>query len=648
MTEASDDIDLNVLPNDDSSTAAEKHENDASKFIDSGRSHARNGKYLEAIIDLKHATHLQSTNCEAFYYLGLVFLKQEQYKDASSALETAIQNSSTMSKENINHYYFKYAFACQNNNQLEEAVKYYTKFIEGEEKQSQYPGLLNRGICYDKLEQYPEALSDFNRALTLTNEEVKPYCLSCRARVKAKMKDQTGALKDYDEAVSHTTAFIEQISPPKKVYDSRTITLSSIKISDFSPLGILINALQKEDAGDNIRAMQNLNKLLDEPEELHKQIKMLEEKAKNESYRDKIQSITYNLMIANMAINTVDKHKKAMEQFSKNENLKLYYCTVYFKLEELFMACKAIASGKVKPMEGKLGDFAEIITLVGHPISLVPVVGEPINQVLQPVVTLLKEIDYQRQKNTMTKIAFLGSTLELWELSQQIAEKLTETYEPLLLELKELEDDPKSINKKQEKTDINCLTKASQSIFKFFKGTKQKLLKEAYVKQAQYIGEYAVALMLESLLQLESVDNAKTDEESTPTDDSSKSPEKKPIDDPKKLPEQKLVENEKQRKEQKSTNDSTKLLNQRLIEAVCSPSRDQDGKIKIVVSAFGDRQILTKTEGKTWTLDGFYHCCGIITGEKEHYVSPITILKLYPYRIGTKEEAERLEYKPQK
>ncbi|CAF5023063.1 unnamed protein product, partial [Rotaria socialis] len=128
-----------------------------------------------------------------------------------------------------------------------------------------------------------------------------------------------------------------------------------------------------------------------------------------------------------------------MKKFSANANLKIYYCSIYFKLEEIFTACKTVASKLVTPTGGKLAGYAEAVTLVGQAISILPCVGEPLSIIAQPIATLLERVDYKQQKNTMSRIANLGSTQELWDTSQRVAEALTEIYEPLLLQLIPLE-----------------------------------------------------------------------------------------------------------------------------------------------------------------------------------------------------------------
>lgn len=587
--------------NSDNSTTAETSVNNASALIYSGRLHARTGHYSKAIDDLQHATCLEPTNYEAFYYLGLIYIKRKKYKDARNVLKTAISNDSTTSRTDLYRCYFKYAFACQMDNQFKEAITYYTKFIENVNENNQYPGLLNRGICYDKLERYNAALRDFDCALKLTNGQGKPYCLSCRAKVKTKINDHTGALKDYDQAVTHAAAFIEQNGILGNVYTISSQPFSSKhvipmtklleKFDPYSPFGILLNALEEDNVEDSVNAMHDYNRLLDtKVEELQEQIRDLD--LKKQSERDTISK-------ANLILETIDKHQAAMEKFANNDNLKTFYCSIYFKLEEIFIACKSIASGKVKPVEGKFGEGAEFVTLVGEVISVVPVVGAPVSLFAKPIAKIAQAIDYTRQKNTMMKIANFGCTLDLWKTSQSVAEKLTVLYELLLLQLILPEQEKALAEQVSEGKWYDCCAKPNWWECKCLKKTKRKILKEEmYMKQAREIGEYALVLILNSLLN------------------------------------EKIVQ------------DNIKPLDQQLIDAVCIPSDDQKETAKNVKSLFSKRQILTQNPKMQWTLDGFYHEPGIITSDGEHYYRTGANSELYGYRNGTKEEAIRLGFVP--
>ncbi|CAF1512906.1 unnamed protein product [Rotaria magnacalcarata] len=646
MTETSIDIPLAIVPNTNTSNGIEIQDKKPLKYISSGRSYARNGNYSDAITNLKHAIHLQPSNSEAFYYLGLVYLEKRQYGDAIEALKEAIQNSNTGQNENTNHYYFKYAFACQNNDQLEEAVKYYTRFIENTTEENQYPGLLNRGICYDKLERYREALSDFDDALKSTNEQVKPYCLSCRARVKAKLDDQKGALKDYDEAVSHTAAFIEQMKPPKKVNNTSILKVLTMTMDPYTPVGILLDGIKEDKSGNSIRAMLGFNKLLDEPEAFQQQIEDLQKQADKESSPVILQTIILNINLAKIALVTVDRHKKAMKKFSVNANLKIYYCSIYFKLEEIFTACKTVASKLVTPIGGKLAGYTEAVTLVGQVISIVPLVGEPLSMIAQPIATLLEHVDYKQQKNTMSRIANLGSTQELWDTSQRVAEALTEIYEPLLLQLVPLETELQIAERAPPAKWSDCFTKPNWWISK--KLAVRVLKEEAYIKRAREIGEYAVALVLQSLLQLDSVDEVKKQMDKNTINDAKERQNSNLIKVEHKQMDENSIDEAPQQKYPISTDEEQEPLFQKLIDVVCIPKEQREGKNKNVKSLFRDRIISTKTPNKKWTLDGFYHEPGIITKDKEVYVRPGSKSDLYPNRNGTKEDAERLQYTLQK
>ncbi|CAF1421024.1 unnamed protein product [Rotaria sordida] len=228
------------------------------------------------------------------------------------------------------------------------------------------------------------------------------------------------------------------------------------------------------------------------------------------------------------------------------------------QLEEMFMACKTIASGRVRPMEGKLGTFADVITLAGELISLVPVVGEPISKFAQPISMIAKAIDYRQQRNTMTHIANLGTTQELWKISQSVAQQLTENYRPLLLELlssnKEDDDDDETEKQVSEAKCCGCIPKSSCFKSKSSEENHEHpLTRQGYIQQVRDVAEYAVALMLEFLLNHEKVDHVK------------KQMDRKLISDAKKTTNEKSIDGELQ------------PLVEKLVNAVRTPLEDQFG-----------------------------------------------------------------------
>lgn len=619
-------VDIVEISTNDMSTAKNIDESGSKNALRTGRSYAKDGKYSEAITDLNKAAQLNPTNPEAYYYLGLVYLKKQQYSDAVAVLKKAVDNNTDTNKKNITHYYYKYAFACQMSENFDEALKYYTKFIENTTNENKYPGLLNRGICNDNLKKYSEALSDFNWALEITNEEGRPYCLSCRARVKAKMSDQKGALEDYDKAVGQTAAFVENAHVSKKEKESRLNLLASysILLPDSSAIDILVKSLQSDDAYNSVDAMNGLNKLLEEPAVFHEQIQQLNNQLTTETNPMKRQSIENYLAIAQMAVGTVDKHSIAFETFSKNENLKTYYSTIYFKLEEIFSASKTVASGLVTPTSGKLGQWNEYISLAGEIISIVPCVGEPLNYALKPVNFIVKEIDYQRRKNTMTRIARLGTTLQLWEHCQEVAETLTKLYKPLLSELIELNSEDNQGQKFDEKDGSCCYGVSNWAPCKYFRKCKQAGTKELQMTAAECVADYAVGLILEFLLNLTTLTNSNNDTTQQTKNKSKNNDENEQkselAEDSLKTTDATVLENEKLKRKQNVGIDPKKSLDKQLVEIVCTPSKPSI--IKEIKSRLGKKEIPTKNPKKRWTLDGFYQARGIITPQEGINVLP--------------------------
>ncbi|CAF1365446.1 unnamed protein product, partial [Didymodactylos carnosus] len=479
-------------------TISEDRQQNAAAFLVSGRTHAHRGNYSEALADLQHVTHLEPANHEAFYYLGLVYFRLGEYKSAMQNLKSAIEKASTVSTLNVNRYYCQYAYVCQMDGQFKEAITYYSKFIKKVSGEEQCAGLLNRGLCYEHMNQYEKALSDFDRVVSLNSSNQKSYSYFCRGRVKAQLGDRTSAEEDFNLAVSHSSSslrfvqgltnnelhqheqsienYTHAIQNNQHVADSyfrRGVSyavlgkhseaiedytsairvdkkhhrayfrrgLSNVELGrledalrdyttainlakynkdvylmraqlylqlkrvdearkDFkeaafweqngiddeedaitptpddkemyidpkSPCGILLSGIEKQNTGDNVGAMLSFNQLLDvDLDTLRKELAQLNAK----------DSRRFHYSVGKTVLTTVEKHQIAMKNFAHNPNLTMFYASVLIQLEEFFIGCKAAASGKVKAVEGRLGQVAEVMNLVGQVISVIPVVPAP-------------------------------------------------------------------------------------------------------------------------------------------------------------------------------------------------------------------------------------------------------------------------------
>ncbi len=63
----------------------------ADRDLESGIDHAKNGRYMAAIRQLERATQAYPDNSEAWYFLGVAYLKTSGFKQAAEALETSVK-----------------------------------------------------------------------------------------------------------------------------------------------------------------------------------------------------------------------------------------------------------------------------------------------------------------------------------------------------------------------------------------------------------------------------------------------------------------------------------------------------------------------------------------------------------------------------
>ncbi|CAF1493483.1 unnamed protein product, partial [Adineta steineri] len=375
------------------------------------------------------------------------------------------------------------------------------------------------------------------------------------------------------------------------------------------PFGILNNEVKQEEVKKYCGAMANYNRLLDsDPELFHKQLDKLP-KSKNPS--------TFNISHPAMVKTTLEKHNDAMEKYEDNINMKIFYTTILFQLEELFIECKRVASDKANPVDALLGNFGETMNLFSQVVAIVPVVGEYMSTVLQTSVYFAKKTDYVRQKNIITHIAHSYMQLQLLEISQSVAQTLAERYEPLIEQLRSPKgrekNDKENSTQKAAKThwsqfsnerkeligehedkssaQVSSVEIVESQYYLGYTKIKQKLLKDEDKTEARDIGEYAVVLILAALL------NGEIEAYS-----------------------------------------SIQAMEKELLQAVCIPLGEENKNTK---PYFGKRQILTKNNHR-WTLDGFYRKPGIRINEGEEYANQNTDTELYGFRLGTKEEVKQL------
>lgn len=79
----------------------------------------------------------------------------------------------------------------------DEAIQDYTQALVADPHNLHY--LHNRGICYQKLHQYPKAVEDFTQEITLSNCPtsyfIRGYCYDSMGELELAIKDYSAALQ---------------------------------------------------------------------------------------------------------------------------------------------------------------------------------------------------------------------------------------------------------------------------------------------------------------------------------------------------------------------------------------------------------------------------------------------------------------------
>ncbi|CAF1128318.1 unnamed protein product [Didymodactylos carnosus] len=259
-------------------------------------------------------------------------------------------------------------------------------------------------------------------------------------------------------------------------------------IDPKSSRGRLIAAAINDLEGNSEGAMVNLREVagLSDIETILRGIKVIKEKGGLLTKEDRA-----ILDALHAAERRKKQQEEALKSFQGNVNLKTYYNVFHLQLEAMFSGCKTVASGFVDhTAEGKLGILANGINLFGKLVSFVPGVSEAAAQVIGIAADVVTAIDHEQQTNILKYIANLGSTAALWEVSQSVAQRLTERYRNQLEQIMTLEEAKKaapitdSIAKR-------CIVSCSR--------TKREITKEEEPSDVKEIADYGVFLIIEAL-----------------------------------------------------------------------------------------------------------------------------------------------------
>jgi tetratricopeptide (TPR) repeat protein len=143
----------------------------------------------------------------------------------------------------------------------------------------EYPSILllanvlnSRGMARETLENFEQAIADYNKAIEINPEYGNAY--NNRGNIKAKQADYKGAIKDYNKAIELNSQFVE-------AYCNRGIARENLgdhskALEDFDRAielnpeyidGYLRRAMLRQDSGDCAGAIRDFDKVIEiEPE----------------------------------------------------------------------------------------------------------------------------------------------------------------------------------------------------------------------------------------------------------------------------------------------------------------------------------------------------------------------------------------------
>ncbi|CAF0784358.1 unnamed protein product [Adineta steineri] len=171
--------------------------------IDSGLEYARNKLYGNAEKEFTSLIIEDSTNADAFYYRGCVYIHLSEYEKAINDFNIAICLINLSPKHELSVLY-KRGYAKIKANQFDSALddyRHYLKQCESDTKLKNliHKGLFQMGIIYAALNQYESAIDHFTKAIdssTNTEEAKQKLYYLYRGRAYACCANYTKAQED--------------------------------------------------------------------------------------------------------------------------------------------------------------------------------------------------------------------------------------------------------------------------------------------------------------------------------------------------------------------------------------------------------------------------------------------------------------------
>ena len=153
---------------------------------------------------------IRKNNPEFGFLIGQLLYYMGDYKNAEDII-TQIKNSDLFPLSKCNDLLYKIkniesikkkANDLYNQKEYEQAIKVYTKALELDPQHKKFNSiiLVNRALCYEKINKYYEAINDANLSLQLNPNYARGYIK--RANVYLKLKNFKRAVEDFEKAKS--------------------------------------------------------------------------------------------------------------------------------------------------------------------------------------------------------------------------------------------------------------------------------------------------------------------------------------------------------------------------------------------------------------------------------------------------------------
>jgi tetratricopeptide (TPR) repeat protein len=188
-----------------------------------------------AVQDFEHAIHLDAQYGPAYYGRGWV---KHTRGDFDGEMQDA-KKGLLLDRQNAGMYYRRIGAAHQGLEQYQEAIDDYNeaiKFYEGKDEGTIY----NRGLCYMEINEYTLAQSDFNVCLELDPDWT--WALAARAKTYLAMNDCKKAIADCDKAITIQPNYI--YSYLWRAIAHETLGDKKKAIKDFETIVKITNSVQ--------------------------------------------------------------------------------------------------------------------------------------------------------------------------------------------------------------------------------------------------------------------------------------------------------------------------------------------------------------------------------------------------------------------